>query len=273
VCFAGAVARGGVGSPWASQVVSYTSGVLPPEHAAYINPATALGEPERFTGEGQFPGAVTPFNPAYLATEIVALGVGGSLTLRFDHPVQNDPNNPFGIDLLVFGNTGYISDLGYGVTSGAMFGDSTQGRIEVSADGLSWTTVVGAQPDGPFPTLGYRDVTDPFTSPPGTMPTDFTRPVNPAFDPAGLSLSQIVAGYNGSGGGAGIDLAPLGLSQISFVRVSYLGADGDLQIDAVSDVSPVPGPGVLGSFSLVGLAAARWRRRDAARARSTVTRG
>jgi len=216
---------------------------------------------------------VTPFNPAYLDNELVCIGVGGSLTMRFDHPVQNDPNNPYGIDLLVFGNTGYISDEGYGVTSGAMFGNSTQGRLEVSADGVSWFTVFGAQPDGPFPTLGYRDVTDPFSSPPGAMPTDFTKPVNPAFNPADMSLSQIIAAYDGSGGGAGVDLAALGLNQISYVRVSYLGGSGDLQIDAVSDVSPVPGPGALGSFSLVGLAAARWRRRDAARAGSAVTRG
>lgn len=272
MCFAGAVARGGVGSPWASQVVSYTSGVLPPEHATYNNPATALGEPERFTGEGQFPGAVTPFNPAYLNTEIVSIGVGGSLTLRFDHPVRDDPNNPYGIDLLVFGNTGYISDLGYGVTSGALFGNSTEGRLEVSADGTNWVTVPGVQPDGPFPTLGYQDVTDPFSSPAGQILTDFTKPVNPAFDPSGLSLSQIIAAYNGSGGGAGVDIGPLGLSQISYVRVSFLGTSGDLQIDAVSDVSPVPGPGALGSLWLVGIAAARWRRRGAARAGSTVTR-
>jgi hypothetical protein len=250
-----------VSSPWAAQVVSYTSGVLPPEHASFNNPATALGEPTRFTGVGQFPGAVTPFNPAYLDTEIVSIGVGGSLTLQFDHPVTNDPNNPFGIDLLVFGNTGYISDEGYGVTSGALFGNSTQGRLEVSADGAAWTTVPGVQPDGPFPTLGYQDVTDPFSSPAGSVLTDFTKPVNPAFDPAHKSLDDMISAYDGSGGGVGVDLAPLGLSQISYVKISFLGTSGDMQIDAVSDVSPVPGPGVLGSVSLVGLAAARWRRR------------
>jgi hypothetical protein len=242
-------------------VVSYTSGVLPPEHATYINPNTALGEPTRFTGVGQFPGAVTPFNPAYLDSELVCIGVGGSLTLQFDHPVTNDPNNPFGIDMLVFGNTGYISDEGYGVTSGALFGNSTQGRLEVSSNGTTWFTVPGVQPDGPFPTLGYQDPTDPFSSPPGSILTDFTKPVNPAFNPADMDMAQIIAAYNGSGGGVGVDLSTVGLSEISFVRISFLGTSGDLQVDAISDVSPVPGPGVLGSFSLVGLAAARWRRR------------
>jgi hypothetical protein len=247
--------------PWADQVVSYTPGVLPPEHATYVNPATALGEPERFTGEGVFPGAVTPFNPAFLDNEIVSIGVGGSLTLRFNEPVRNDPANPYGIDLLVFGNAGYIADEGYDVTSGALFGNSTQGRIEVSRDGVQWFTVPGVQPDGPFPTLGYQDVTDPYTSPPGNVLTDFTKPVNPAFDPAHKSLSEIIAGYDGSGGGAGVDIGALGLSDISYVRISFLGTSGDLQVDALADVSPVPSPGMLGSISLVGLAAARWRRR------------
>jgi hypothetical protein len=242
-------------------VVSYTPGVLPPEHSTYVNPLTTLGEPERYTGEGSFPGAVTPFNPAFLDNEIVSIGVGGSLTLHFNEPVRNDGANPFGMDLLVFGNSGYISDEGYGVTSGDMFGNSTQGRIEVSRDGVQWFVVPGVQPDGPFPTLGYVDVTDPFTSPPGNIPTDFTKPVNPAFNPADMSLAQIIAAYDGSGGGAGVDIGALGLSDISFVRISYLGTSGDLQVDALADVTPVPGPGLLGSVSVAGLAAARWRRR------------
>ena len=261
VCFAGTIARAGGTNPWADQVVSYVPGALPSEHTTYTNPATALGEPERYTGEGVFPGAVTPFNPAYLDNEIVSIGVGGSLTVHFNEPVRNDPANPFGIDLLIFGNTGYISDEGYGVTSGDTFGGSTQGRIEVSQNGSTWFTVVGVQPDGPFPTLGYQDVTDPFTSPAGSVLTDFTRPVNPAFDPAHRSLDEIIAAYNGSGGGAGIDIGALGLSDISFVRISFLGTSGDLQVDAMADVTPVPSPGLLGSIPFVGLAAARWRRR------------
>ncbi len=253
--------RDGRRQPWAASVTSYNSGVLPSTHATYNNPATALGEPTRFTGVGSFPGAVTPFNPAFLDSEIVSIGVGGSLTLQFDHPVQNDPTNPFGIDLLVFGNAGYISDEGYGVTSGDMFGGSGQGRIEVSSNGVNWTTIPGLQPDGPFPTLGYQDVSDPFSSPAGSVLTDFTKPVNPAFNPAHASLADMVAAYNGSGGGVGVDLSTVGLSSISYVRISFLGTTGDLQVDAISDVAPVPGPGTFGLMSVAGLAAARWRRR------------
>ena len=116
-------------------------------------------------------------------------------------------------------------------------------------------------PDGPFPTLGYQDVTDPFTSPPGSVLTDFTRPVDPLFDPAHKSLAEIIAGYDGSGGGAGVDIGALGLTDISYVRISFLGTSGDLQVDAMADVTPVPSPGLLGSVSVAGLAAARWRRR------------
>lgn len=243
---------------WADQVVSYTSGVLASPN--YLNPLSAVGSPERYTGEGQFPGAVSPFNPAWGDDEVVGVGVGGSLVVRFDEPVTDDPLNPFGIDLLIFGNAGYQSDLGFGVTSGSMFGHSSAGRVEVSSNGVAWVTVTGVQPDHQFPTLGYMDIADPFGGPAGVQLTDFTRPVNPAFDAANLSIDQIIAGYDGSGGGAGVDLSGTGLSAISFVRITYLGSSGDLQIDAMSDVSPVPGPGGVVVLCGAGLIATRRRR-------------
>jgi hypothetical protein len=257
---AGAV-RAGVADPFADQVVSYTSGTLSSANASYVDPSTALGSPSRYTGTDPYAGAVTPFSPAWLTNQIVAIGVGGSLTLRFNQPVMNDPANPYGIDLLVFGNTGYVADMDYDRTSGALFGNSTQGRLEVSQDGTHWVTVSGVQPDGPFPTLGYQDVTDPYSSPAGSLLTDFNKPVNPAFDASGKSLAQIVAGYNGSGGGTGVDIGSTGLDSISFVRISYLGTSGDLEIDAVSRVTPVPGPGTLVMLPALGAAMIRWRRR------------
>lgn len=88
---------------------------------------------------------------------------------------------------------------------------------ECQLDGHVWTTVTGYGPNGAgqradagFPTLGFTDITDPFSSPAGSVPTDFTRPVDPNFNPFGKSLAEVVAGYDGAGGGLGIDMARLG---------------------------------------------------------------
>ena len=38
------------------------------------------------------------------------IGTGGSLTLQFNTPIQNNPNNPFGLDFIIFGHAGFIED-------------------------------------------------------------------------------------------------------------------------------------------------------------------
>jgi hypothetical protein len=241
--------------PWADQVISYLagSGVNP----AYTFPDRALGEPTRFSPDLQFPGVVSPFNPAYQSQHLVSIGPGGSLTLRFSEPVTNDPANPFGIDLLVFGNAGYSDNNGI---AGPLFGNDG-GTVEVSADGTNWFLIPGIAADGPFPTLGYSDLTDPYHPAPGLVLSDFTRPVNPALNPVGLSFAALVAAYNGSGGGAGIDLSAVGLSAISFVRISAPANTLDpVDIDAVSDVSAVPGPGAGLILAFTGAAMRRRRR-------------
>src|SRR5262245_44741053 len=68
---------------FAAEVVSYSAGTTPA--GAFTIASAALGSPERYTGEGLFPGVVSPFNPPYLASEIVSVGEGGSLTLRLSH--------------------------------------------------------------------------------------------------------------------------------------------------------------------------------------------
>jgi hypothetical protein len=114
--------------------------------------------------------------------------------------------------------------------------------------------------DGVFPTLGYSDEVNPFGGAAGSLLSDFTKPVDPSFAWQGLGLAGLVAGYAGSGGGAGVDIGSVGLSSVSFVRFS-LASDAALtkfEIDAVSDVA-VPGPGVLGVMA-GGLVLLRRRR-------------
>lgn len=245
------------GNPWADSVQYFSQGSG--ANPLYAQPATALGEPTRFTGAGVFPSAVTPFNPPFLDSEIVSIGQGGSLIVQFDEPVLNDPLNPFGIDLLIFGNA-FFEDQAYpNGKAGSLFGAG--GTVEVSIDGFDWKLLPGIQPDGLYPTIGYADVTDPYATSPGAALTDFTRPVDPSFNPAGLTYSQILAGYAGSGGGAGIDLSAVNLASISFVRISNLATSGTVEIDAFADVTAVPTPGVSVGL-LLGLSTLARRRRE-----------
>jgi hypothetical protein len=257
LCAATSAARAG-NSPWATAAFDYAPGSL--VDASYQNPAVLLGSPERFTGEGVFPGAVTPFNPAFGTDELLSLGRGGSVTVRFDQPVLDDPANPFGIDLLIFGNAGFIdTDFPNGLIGGVF--SAGGGIVEVSSNGSTWVTVTSAVADGLFPTLGYLDLAGPFDTNPGLLPADFTKPVNPALNPLGLTFAQLITAYDGSGGGTGIDLAFTGLAAISFVRVSNpITATQNLQLDAFSDVTPIPAPAGVALFGIV-LMGARSRRR------------
>jgi len=248
-------------SPFATAVVGYVPGVG--AAAGYTNPAVALGSPERFTGDGFAPQAVTPFQPAFLSSEIVSIGMGGSLTLAFDHDVLDDPRNPFGVDLLIFGNAFCPDQAPPAGVVGGFFSEG--GTIAVSADGVRWVTIPGVAADGPFPTLGYRDV-GPYATAPGAVPTDFTRPVDPALGPAmvGMDWASLMDAYDGSGGGVGIDLQAVGIGGVRFVRITGPTMFGiSPEIDAIADVAPAAEPSDLDgdgsvSGSDLGLLLAAW---------------
>ncbi|MDO8630379.1 MAG: hypothetical protein Q7R41_07785, partial [Phycisphaerales bacterium] len=70
----------------------------------YVNPGfgeTLFGDPVQATGAPSGEGT----NPAGNPDHVTTLGAfGGSITLKFDHTVRNDPNNPFEMDAIVYGN-------------------------------------------------------------------------------------------------------------------------------------------------------------------------
>ncbi len=240
--------------PWADSVVAYDPGTGVSDE--YTQPDVALGQPAATTSFGP----VHMFNPPWESADLVALGDGGSLIVAFDEPVADDPLNPFGIDLLIFGNAGFFAeppdyDKRHTDPAGLFGGDG--GTVSVSADGTNFVEVVGAVADGLFPT-------QPWTDPAWTVPADFTRPVDPSLaisDFDGLTIEEALALYDGSGGGAGIDISGTGLAEIRFVKITYEGA-GDVEIDAFADVTPVPEPGIL--LLIASAAAGRLRRRRTA---------
>jgi hypothetical protein len=233
---------------FADSILSYESGSgFAP---GFTNANSALGEPSRVT-PGPFGGPVDPFNPPYLGSQLVSVGAGGSLLVQFAAPILNNPANPFGLDFLVFGNSGFVitnGDFsGGGITDGSLFSQNTgMTRVSVSADNLTYyllnpalTPVV----DGLHPTDGSGD---------------FQKPVDPALHTeafAGKDLAGIRALYDGSGGGTGFDISwaqdangqAVLLPSIRFIRVDVLS--GKSEIDGFV---AVPEPATL---TLLGLGA------------------
>lgn len=219
-----------IGDPWADSVFSFNPGSTPA--FGYPDPNTTLGAPERFTGTGfGFPSVVSAFSPAFDADELFSIGEGGHLTVRFDEPIMDNPSNPFGVDLIVFGNGGLIDVQWPNGVAGnpvSMFGLDEM-YISVSADGTAFIPLPGVFMEGLFPAQAYAD-TGPYDTTPGTVLTNFQRPVDPSLtvgDLSGLTLAQIVALYNGSGGGTPVDIAGSGLPWIQYVRID-VPDDGDI---------------------------------------------
>lgn len=275
-------------SDFATRVITYSPGLGPA--ADFItgipctDPATALGRPTIDTTGDLFnmPESETvPIVPVYgpfRATEIVSLGQGGQLILEFDHRVLNDPANPFGLDLIIFGNprasvtwpnNGYWLNRDPQTTTVGGPGFTEHGIVRVSQDGLTWYTFDnGPFADGFAPTLGR--VYDPAHPDPSVGPfnqwwadpTDPTLPLDPALTASsfsGKSVAEIAQLYGQSAGGTGFDIGSLGLDWIQFVMIQNpLGSGLSPEIDAVADAAAVPEPGI-GAMLMVGMAWASTR--------------
>lgn len=276
-------------SPYAFEIVSsYTNPeevmMYGPEYAN-LYPKTVLGRPSSYCPGWEYQGYVfpdvniTPHSQAYGTNQVFSMASlfdedeellePGSVTVKFDHKVLDDPQNPFGLDLIVFGNAFlYMGEFQYfdGMADPNGFFDETSvfdekpGLVEVSQDGVTWY----AYQNGPWantfaPTISHLyDTNEPDASLFagnqwwGKL-ADPTLPVDPARVPSdfsGRSIADYAALYNGSSGGTGFDIGGLedlpvdeatGLKWVRYVRVTSLSSYADAMwtaIDAFADVSP-----------------------------------
>ena len=252
---------------------------------AYADPKAVLGRPRDFMVEDTFGyGLINPFNAEWQKGTLFSLDcLDGEdalafVTIAFDHPVVDDPMNPFGVDFIVFGNAFTVSASGAYYYDGAdpdtlradadpaKAGSFENALVEVSADGRQWFAFeAGPYADSFMPTLGR--VYDRVNPDPSLFTGNLwwggrTNPLFPV-DPsvtfascAGLTLGEICRRYNGSAGGTGYDISRFDLPKdekgrkwFKYVRISSMDSgevddDGyavwtQPEIDAVADVAPV----------------------------------
>jgi hypothetical protein len=244
-------------TPWAVQVVSYQRGVNYEEF--YILPESALGRPTIDTYEDSVAAvptvAVVPVYPAWDPGEIVSIGGGGHLVLRMGAPIRNHPDNPYGVDLLVFGNSMIFgtdvlynpfanSPEGYTLASESTIAtNSKNGGVSVSADGVTWFSFTHQPRLGFPPTLGRL-----WENGAWGAPADPTVPPDPRLhvrDLAGMPLTELLARYRGGAGGTGLDLSNLAIppgvtppSEFWYVRIEVPAGQLRTEIDAVTVVRP-----------------------------------
>lgn len=213
---------------------------------------------------------VVPVYAAFRTTDIVTVGSGkGELIVKFDHPVMNDPFNPYGVDFLIFGNAFQSINEGSWPTGNPSLvtlgweGWAERGWVEVSQDGKTWTPFsAGPYADDFAPTLGQ--CYDPVNPDPSLgawnlwwgSPTDPTLPLPPSLSFErfqGKTLKTVAEVYGQSAGGTGFDLSDVGLDWIQYVRITASPDGGTPEIDAIVAVAPrVPGDANLDGVVDVG---------------------
>lgn len=226
----------------------------------YNDPAAVLGQPTLkfldYYGEGTVhrtkiiePPYWTDPNTNPVITEIEA---PGQITVNMGRKIYDNPNNPYGIDFVVYGNSFYgasgyggeeiddFTDEGQVTIDDGIFGHPT--TVSVSQDGTNWYTypyVPTLQPDNAY---RWDDANHIWTD----EEMNQTKPLNPSLNlPPGITVADALDEYLEACGGTGYDLKQSGFPWIQYVRI-YTGTSatdsdpGDYTvIDAIGAVNPI----------------------------------
>ena len=187
-----------------------------------------------------------PYNVAPDGSPVITeITNGGQITVQLGRKVYDDPNHPYGVDLIVYGNSffsasgtsGTISDgtdLNAATLSSGIHGHTA--IVSVSQDGTNWYTYTNMPVLFPDNACRWDDTNDSWTD----EQMNPTKPLNPSVYAAGFSGQSVASGLDqfiGAAGGTGYDLKASGLPWIQYVRVQPSPGTYTV-IDAIAAVNP-----------------------------------
>jgi hypothetical protein len=201
-----------------------TSGDINSEDMTFNNP-TVVGDPTTGADPGLtdldfgFAEIVTPFDPPVDADQIVTIGLGGEITLKFPQPINVASPGP---SIGIFNSIGLVDSASSGTATNPATTFSNQSAVvSVSQDDKSWAKLGLRTFD--IPQNYYANATDPYQFPapdPGIV-ADFGKPFTGSlnsFD--GENFSQVLSTLDGSAGGSWLDLSGSGLTEINYIQFS-----------------------------------------------------
>ncbi len=191
----------------------------------YNDPAAALNAPDRLQGQSiGFLEPVSPFAAPFEQDRLVGGGGGGHLTVQLTNPVAVNAGTRIGI----FTNAAIYDPTFTGqaepvarTLAGREYEAERSAEIWVGAD-LENMVSVGRHIVN-IPTLAFTNLQNSWEIPNPAIPTDFDKPFEGTLaDFNGLTLPQMSALLDGSGGGTWIDIdeSSLPFDQILYVRIA-----------------------------------------------------
>jgi hypothetical protein len=224
-------------------------------NSPYSNPAAVLNRPTlKFINSGGINTMNSsrvkiiepPYNVAADGSDVITeISSNGQITVNMGRKIYDNPDNPYGMDFIVYGNSffsasgtsGFINDgtdLNVAKLGGSPGGHPT--TVSVSQDGVNWFTY--SNTSALFPDNAYRwDDTNASWTDEEMNPT---KPLNPflyANNFSGQTVANALDQFVGAAGGTGFDLKASGLPWIQYIRVAP-GTGTYTVIDAIAAVNP-----------------------------------
>lgn len=199
---------------------------------------------------------------------ITTINPGGWITVEFATPIEDDPENWYNLDFIVFGNGGFNWTSEDYITPTT---DMEECFIASGGAGRWEPSVVSVAQYENGPSYYFSAPTDPraddfapiqafawdYIHHTWGQELDFTKPVDPTLTKAGFggkSAAEAIDMYKGSAGGTGFDISTLdlptnssGRKWIKYIKVS--GARGE--VDAFARVSHKTAPISAGAAKLM----------------------